>query len=184
MGKHSFKKPKSAKEAAKRVDVVEDIIGTEPLAGTYEARAKQTKMHERERLLVEEWKRKQYEELRKKRADELRKTLEDTTKYHDVLRKIEYIMPYVLEPNAYQYIQNLYEADIKLCQQIMIILFDDYAMTKLDAYVEHIVKTGRGPKNKIKLNYVIRLVRELQGIKPKIEVERDGKRTELGRHIA
>ncbi|MFX0070703.1 MAG: hypothetical protein ACFFAO_06395 [Candidatus Hermodarchaeota archaeon] len=166
-----------------KVDFVEDIIGTEPLAGTYEERAKVAKMLEQEKLLIQDCERKFMEKIRKEREKELLKKLTDKDKWIDICRKIEWLLPYVAEKTTFEYLKQLQEKEPEICQEIMKYLFHPSDIKNLDAYIERIIQIGHGPKNKIKLERVIKIERSIKKIKPKIQIEENGKRIDIGEKI-
>lgn len=159
-----------------KIDIIEDIIGTEPLSGTYEGRKQNWKNIQKEKLFIEELRKKKLEEYKKKHEDIIRDTLQDQQKYNQILQKINFLLPFLLTDDAYMYISTLRYLEPNICKRIMHYLFQPDDIRKLDLYVETIRRRGYGPKKRIALNTIIKIERKVKNIKPKIEVERDGKR--------
>ncbi len=167
-----------------KIDVVEDIIGTEPLSGTYEGREHNWKVIKREKMLIEDWQRKQFEKAREKREKEIRTMMADQITVQNINQKIDFLLPYLLDNDAYRHLNTLRQLEPKLCQHIMHYLFQPKDLQKIDLYVEVITKRGYGPKKKVSLTTIMKIERKIKGIKPKIEVERDGERKTLQETIA
>lgn len=167
-----------------KIIVVEDIIGTEPLSGTYKGREHNWKIIKHEKMLIEDWQRKQLEKIREKRENEIRTMMADQIKVTNINEKIDYLLPYLLDNDAYRHINTLRQLEPELCQHIMHYLFQPRDLQKIDLYVEVITKRGYGPKKKISLITIMKIERKIKGIKPKIEVERDGERKTIQETIA
>ncbi len=162
-----------------KIDVVEEIIGTEPLRGTYKGRKHNQKIIDREKMLVADFQRKRLEKLRSKREQEIRKTMADQVKVGNMNQKIGFILPYLTDPDAYRYLFTLLQLEPIICQNIMYYLFPPRDLKNLDMYVDVITKKGHGPKKKISLITIMKIERKVRGVKIKVEVERDGKRRVL-----
>lgn len=162
-----------------KIDVIEDIIGTEELSGTYEGRELNWKRIEQERKLAADWQAKQLREARDRKEKELRKTMTDQVKILELNQKIDYLLPFLLDEDAYRYINVLRQLEPKICNVIMHYLFPPNDIEKIDTYVEVITKRGYGPKRKISLATIMKYERHIKKIKPKIEVEIDGERKSL-----
>ena len=162
-----------------KIDVVEDIIGTEPLSGTYKGRKHNWKIIERERKLIADLQKKQLNEARKRREKEIRITMANQVLVTGLHQKIDYLLPYLLDNDAYRHLNTLRQLEPTICQTIIHYLFPPKELEKIDIYVEIIAKRGYGPKKKITLDVVMKYERHIRGIKPKIEVEIDGRRKSL-----
>ena len=162
-----------------KIDVIEDIIGTEPLSGTYKGREHNWKIIEREKRLIADFQKKQLNEARKRREKELRETITNQVLITDLNAKIDYLLPYLLDNDAYRHLNTLRQLEPAICQVIMHYLFPPRELKKIDTYVAVITKRGYGPKRKISLTTVMKYERHIRGIKPKIEVEVDGRRKSL-----
>jgi len=163
-----------------KIDTIEDLIGTEELSGTYKGREKNWKIIKHEKRLIADWQEKQMEKIRLKREEEIRVMLADQVKVLDINQKIGFLLPFLLDNDAYRYLFTLRQLEPKICQTIMHYLFSPEDLEKLDIYVEVITKRGYGPKDKISLITVMKIERLIRGTKPKIEVERDGERRRIG----
>jgi len=128
---------------------------------------------------VAELKKKRLEELRKKREDEIRDTLMDQQQYQQILNNIDFLLPFLLTSEAYTYLHTLRYLEPAICRRIMHFLFQPTDIQNLDLYVEAVRSRGHGPKKRITLDTIIRIERKIKEIKPKIEVQRDGKRESL-----
>lgn len=163
-----------------KIDVVEEIIGTEPLSGTYKGRKHNWKIQQREKMILADLQKKRLETYRSKREQEIRKTMADQVKVGNMNQKIGFILPYLTDPDAYRYLFTLLQLEPVVCQHIMYYLFPPRDLKNLDMYVDVITKKGHGPKKKISLISILKIERKVRGVKNKIEVERDGKRKRIG----
>lgn len=163
-----------------KIDVIEDFIGTEELSGTYEGREKNWKIIKHEKMLIENWQKKRLKEMRDKKEQEIRKLMAKQINVGELNQKIDFILPFLLDIDAYRHLNTLRQLEPEICQTIMHYLLKPTDIENIDKYVEIITKRGYGPKKKITLNTVIRIERKIRGIKPKIEVQRDGRRRKIG----
>ena len=186
MGKYTGKR----KGKRGKVEFIEDYLGTEELSGTYEERAKTAKLLKQDRMLREARERKEdeYWRLREERERKLKQQIDDVQKIQDVQNKLTYILWNSLEEDAYWYLDNLRITNPELCYKLVYCIIPPEEMKMLDGYVSEIQKHGPPPE-KVKLSYLIALEKAITGRETKIEVERDGERTNLktfitGRKVA
>ena len=136
-----------------KADFIEDIIGTEPLSGTYKSRARMAKILDHEKRLQEH----QYlESLRKKKEEYLKNQLEASEKLKYIDQNIGYVLGMLLEPDARQYLNNLRVNENSLCNKIVYALIPPNQMMKLDSIVEALQVKG-SPKKLIKLSWILKL---------------------------
>lgn len=166
-----------------KIDVMEDIIGTEELSGTYKGRKHNWKVLKAEKFAKEKMEADHIAAIRKKKEDEIRQVLQDTGYVEEVNRKIGLLLTWVMNPDAYRYLHMLMELEPVVCQELMKHLIEPMDIKRLDEYLEAIQSRGHGPRSRITLDTVIKLERKIKKIKPKIMVERDGKRKELNKVI-
>ena len=185
MGKRRYKGKYKGKRG--KIDYIEDIIGTEPLSGTYEDRKKMAKMLKKDDLEREAQERKELQTIRREKLQLLREKLKkegkNRVRWEDVNRKIEWLLPYVCEPAAHEYLKIIQQKSPEICQQIMKYLFHPEDIKRLDNYIYRVKQVGHGPKNKIKLQRVIKIERAIRKIKPKIQIERDGERIDISQKL-
>ena len=162
-----------------KIDVIEDIIGTEELSGTYEGRKHNWKILEREKLIREAKEKEYLTALRKKREDEIRETLVDKGYIDGVNRKIGLLLTWCLSPDAYRYLSMVMATEPLVCQEMMKHILSPMDIKRVDEYLAAIQSRGYGPRKRVTLDSVIKLERKVKKIKGKILVEREGKRTEL-----
>lgn len=173
-----------------KIDVVEDYIGTEELSGTYEGRKKNWQIIKHERMLKEDMEVKYLEKLRKAKEDKIRSQLKTIEQYDDINDKIGFLLSYLLEPEAYGYINLLRQAEPEVCKEMMKYLFQPNDINNIDLYVETITKLGHGPKKRIGFTTIMKIYRKVKGIKGKIKIvnkkgeEFDIKELFQGRKIA
>lgn len=163
-GKH---KGKSGK-----IETIEDYLGTEELSGTYEGRAANWKIIKHEKMLKEDMEIKYLEKLRKIKEDKIRSQLITIDQYADINDKIGFLLTYLLEPEAYGYINLLRQAEPKVCKEMMKYLFSPTDIKNIDIYVEAIAKAGHGPKKRISFITIAKIYRKVKGIKGEIMVKR------------
>ena len=96
----------------------------------------------------------------------------------EIDKGIGYILYNILEPAAFEYLNTIRIKDNELCHKICYALFPPEDMKRVGEYAWRIYEHGYTGK-KITLNTIIKYERAFKGIKPTIEVERDGKRTSL-----
>lgn len=159
-----------------KIDVIEDIIGTEPLSGTYKGRKHNWKIIEREKRLLADLQKKRLKEIITAKEKKLRETMTNQILVTDLNNKIDYLLPFLLDNDAYRHINMLRQLEPTICQTIIHYLFPPKDIAKIDIYVEVITKRGYGPKKKINLTTIMKYERHIRGTKPKIEVEIDGQR--------
>lgn len=178
----NFKKRSVGKTG--KVDVIEDIIGTEELKGTYEVREQTAKLLKQDKM-IREAREKKFDEmmqLRERKRKELEELAENEKKFRDINMRLTYVLYHTLEPDAYQYLDYLRRNNQDLCHKIIYCIVPPKEMRMLDAYVSEIQKHGPS-KEKIKLEYIIALEKAITGRKSKIEVERDGERISIDEAI-
>ncbi len=166
-----------------KIDVVEDIIGTEELSGTYEGRKHNWKILKREKMIKEKMERDHLDNMRKRREDEIRKTLVDVGYVEEVNRRIGLLLTWCLSPDAYRYLSMIKATEPLICQEMMEHLLSPMDIKRVDEYLAAIQSRGHGPRKRVTLDAVIKLERKIKKIKGKILVERDGKRQEFGRRL-
>jgi len=174
-GKHKGKRGK--------IDYIEDIIGTEPLSGTYKERDKMAKKLRNEKMLKKAQEDVYLRGVRKKREEEIMLKLMDVKKNNSIEQKIGYVLKNVLEPSAYEYINIIRQMNQELCHKICYCLFPPDTMLKLDSYVQRILTHGP-PREKIKLSTILKYERAIKGIKPSIKIEEDGIRIDIKDRIS
>lgn len=163
-----------------KIIAIEDLIGTEELSGTYEGREKNWKIIKHEKMLIADWQEKQLKAYKDKKEKEIRAMLADQVKVLDINQKIGFLLPFLLDNDAYRHLFTLLQMEPDVCQKMMHYLFSAKDLKNIDMYVDVITKRGYGPKKKISLIRVMKIERKVRGIKPKIEVERDGERRRIG----
>jgi len=159
-------------------DFIEDIVGTEPFSGTAEERDKMSKMLARDRAERDEIHRKTLAGFRKRREEVLKSQLLTQEQTTIINNQMGYLLFNCCEPDAFQYINFLREKDNIICHKLCYALFPPKEMRRLKDLVWRIYTHGP-PKKKITLLTILRYERAFRGIKTKIEVERDGKRSEI-----
>jgi len=162
-----------------KVVVIEDIIGTEELSGTYEGRKRNWKVIEAEKIAKKEMENRAIEAFRQKRENELRTQLVDAGYVDEVNRKVGILMTWVLMPDAYRYLSMIMATEPEVCRKMMTHLLSPMDVKSLDIYLDAIRTRGHGPKKRITLNTIIRLERKIKKIRGKIFIDRDGRRTEI-----
>jgi len=164
-----------------KADFIEDIIGTEPLSGTHDIRKQTAKVLEKDRA-VREWK---HQQILKKFKIQEEEALKELKKKEDLVlmnRRVEYLLYHLCEPKAFEYLNWLRNNNPKLLHMILYCIIPKKDMENLENYcarIFYLLKEGKKPPEKIKMDYIVRLMRAITGTKAKIEVERDGKRTEV-----
>jgi len=172
------KLPPKYKGQSNKYTLLEDIIGTEPLKGTYEERKKVTREIEKQEAIRQEWLIKEAEALIKRKREELNKRLEDTEKLEMINTQMSFVLYNMLEPAAYTFLDYLRVNEPEVCSAIIKIIFPDSDMVRLDEYVRLINRKGR-PKRQIQYVYLQKLYRKIKNIKPTIQIEEDGKRVDI-----
>ena len=162
------KLPPKYKGKSGKIDVVESYIGTEELSGTYEGRKKNWQIIKRERMLKEDMEVKYLEKIRKAKEDKIRSQLKTIEQYDDINDKIGFLLSYLLEPEAYGYINLLRQAEPEVCKEVVKYLFPPQDIKNIDLYVETITKLGHGPKKRISFVTIMRIYRKVKNIKGKI----------------
>jgi len=147
-----------------KIDIIEDILGTEALKGTYEARKRVAKINALEEKQKQAETQKRIEVIKKQREKLLRGKFLDDRKVAEINRKIDFILPFVLEFNAYYYLQRINKEEPEISKTIIKYLFPPSDMGLLDGYVEAIQKRGRGPKNKVTYDTIDRIYRKIKGM--------------------
>ncbi|MCP4651698.1 MAG: hypothetical protein GY853_16675 [PVC group bacterium] len=151
-----------------KIDLIEDILGTEELKGTYDARKKVTKLNLLEEKIQRAKEQEEIDRLKKEREEAVHAKILDNQKVADINRKISFILPFVLEPNAYYYIQRILREDPLTCREIIKYLFPPNDMALIDRYHQAIVHKGAGPKNKITYNTIDKIYRKIKGMGDRI----------------
>jgi len=145
-----------------RIDIIEDIIGTEVLKGTYDERKHVAKLNKLDDMKKQAETQKQLDLIKKERAKVIKEQLLDRTAVMAIDNKIDFVLPFVLEFNAYYYLNRIRNEEPQVCKQIIKYLFPPSDVHKLDSYVEAIRTKGRGPKNKISYDTIDRIYRKVK----------------------
>ncbi len=140
-----------------RVDLIEDILGTEALKGTYKDRAKLTKMNAREAKLIRERENKRLKEILAAKEKMLRQNLFNSEKVKHVNEIISFILPYTLDPDAYVEMNRLSIVEPSVCKTIIKYLFPPQEFLQIEKYAETITSKGHGPKTKVTLKTIKRI---------------------------
>lgn len=174
--KSKAKRVREAKDGKR--DFIEDIMGSEPISGTDEVRDRTAKILAIDRAERVKKDRSALEYFRQRRKAAIRSQLLSKEQVVLINKQIQYVLWYCCEPAAYEYLNLIRQRDNELCHKICYALFPPEEMKRLDGMVDRIYHHGP-PKKKITLTTIIKYERAFKGIKSKIEVERDGERTEI-----
>jgi len=147
-----------------KIDLIEDILSTEELKGTYDDRKRVAKLNKLEDMKKQAETQKQLDLIKKEREKIIKEQLLDRTTVMAIDSKIDFVLPFVLEFNAYYYINRLRNEDPQACKQIIKYLFPPNDIHKLDSYVQAIQTKGRGPKNKISYDTIDRIYRKVKNL--------------------
>lgn len=156
-------------------DLIEDILSTEELAGTYEARDKMAKMLEAEKRWVKEYHRKRAEVLQKKQQDQINEA--NRFKAENINRYIEFILYNTLDEEAWEFMCKLRLENQDLCHKLVrwFLIPPEEELNKL---VQLILKYG--PQRAIGKISLLKMIYKIRGYEQKIERgEKGGKRTEI-----
>lgn len=113
-----------------------------------------------------------------KKLKELEKERERKTSMEYVYRqwqKIDYVLKWVLTPEAYKYLEKKRENEPKLYKQLFQCIVDPKTIENIDDYVDVIQRRGR-PKTLIRLKTLLNYEKKLTGKKrdPNIYIKRKG----------
>ena len=142
-----------------KVDFIEDYLGTEELAGTYEQREKVGKMIEREREWVEAYNKKKMEQLqkRKEELDRLELAVQQQAEAEQIWHKCDWVLKCCMEPRAYEFYDGLKETEPYVYRYMFKFLFQPQDIAQIDKYIEALQKKGVRPKEIIKYDIVPKL---------------------------
>jgi len=168
-----------------KIDLIEDQLGTEELKGTYEDRDKAAKILAIDRAMQAEKDRLIMKGFRDREEARLQEILSNQEIIKSINQQIEFLLYNTMEREAFMYLDEIRYRDNELCNKITYALVPPEDMNRLTSLCQRILDHGP-PKNKIQKDWVIRLERAFTNRKPKVEVERDGKREGLleGRKFA
>lgn len=184
MSSKAEKSKRLRKAKSGKVDIIEDTIGTEVMKGTYEDRDKTAKLLAIDKAHQLEAHRKQLREFRRQEIEAWQAQLPTKEEEELMQRRVEYVLLHLCEPNAFEYLDHLRNVNHQLCKRIVFCLLrEDKIMDRLPEICARIFKHG-APKKRITMKTIATWEKAITGKKTKIEVERDGKREEFGRHIA
>jgi len=162
-----------------KVDLIEDHLSTEELAGTYEVREKTAKILRNDRMLQAEQDRLIMKGFRDREMARINEALTDINMVKMINQQVEFLLLHTMEEDAFLYLNEIRNKDTELCYKITYALVPPADMRRLGDLCARLISHGP-PKNKIKKDYVIRLERAFKGIKPTVEIERDGVRETIG----
>jgi len=96
--------------------------------------------------------------------------------------KIDFVLKVVLEPQAYQYLNNLKENEPNVYQYIFNELVGQEVIQNID-YLIAIIQSRGGVPRRIPLDVIIYLERQAKGIKSQIKVKRGDEVMDLGSYL-
>ena len=165
-----------------KIDLVEDILSTEELKGTYEDRMKADKVLALDRAAREEAHRMKLREFRKQEVEAMMKQMPTKDDIAMMNARVEYLLYYLCEPDAFEYLDYLRNNNNKLCHQLVYCLFTKEHLEPkwLESACARIYTHG-APNYKITMETVVKFMKAITGRKTKIEVEEDGVRKEFGK---
>ena len=162
-----------------RVDLIEDQLSTEELAGTYEVREKTAKILRNDRMLRAEEDRVIMKGFRDREEARFKEVVGNLDMVKMINQQVEFLLLHTMEEDAFIYLDEIRYRDNELCNKITYALVPPEDMRRLGDLCARLISHGP-PKNRIKKDYVIRLERAFTGRKPKVEIERDGVRESIG----
>ncbi len=176
------KRRRLRKAKSGKVDVIEDLVDLDVPDDFYEKRdamAKQLAIDKAKRAAQD---RKVEKIFRERRRKALEAQLLDRDQIEAIQLKVEFLLREILDPAAFEYLNIIREKDNILCHKICYALFPPKDMRRIDDLYQRAVRHGYKGK-KIDLTTIIKYERAFKGIKPKMEVERDGKRIDIREQI-
>lgn len=171
------KRIRKAKEG--RADFIEDIIDLDMPADFYEKRDEMAKQLAIDRANRKKAEAQVLENFRQKRLKRIQEQMLSQKQIETINDMVEYLLINICEPDAFRYLNEIRKKDNELCKKITYALFPPKVMKDLHKYVTRVYSHGP-PKEKITLLTIQKYERAFKGKKPKIEIERDGERTEIG----
>ena len=183
MSSKQEKRQRVRKAKSGKIDVMEDLLSTEEMKGTYEERDKTSKLLAIDRAHQLEAHRMRLREFRRQEIEAYRAQLPTKEEEELMQRRVEYVLLHLCEPRAFEYLSYLRIHDHQLCKRVVFCLLrEDNIMSRLEEICARIFKHG-APKKKITMRTIVKWMKAITGKKSKIEVERDGKREEFGIHL-